>query len=197
VRHVDHTLQKLAIKIDLKKSLVPISAEQLFRQYFETYFEALFIYAFTMVKDTAEAKDIAQLSFIKLWDKRNDVELERSAKAYLFTTVYHLCLNAIRNKKLHTRHHQNLKMNQPAATQFTAEQNEVIRQVMYSIDQLPARCKEIFIKNRFEAKKYAEIAEELNISEKTVEAQMSKALKHLKEQLKNITLVLTLLLLMG
>ena len=78
-----------------------ITDEQL-RHYFNANFEGLFVYAFTLVKDGAEAKDIAQASFLKLWEKRNDITLERSVRAFLYTTVYHLALNAIKKKKIYS-----------------------------------------------------------------------------------------------
>jgi RNA polymerase sigma-70 factor (ECF subfamily) len=168
--------------------------EELFRQYFEAYFERLFLYAFTLVRNNAEAKDIAQSSFIKLWEKRADVEFETSARSYLYTTVYHLSLNAARNTRLRNRHHQTLKAAAASVTEYNPEEKELRERIVRAVEQLPPRCKEVFLKSRMEGKKYAEIAKELDISEKTVEVQMGKALKYLKAQLRDTTLLLILLM---
>ncbi|MGB8190504.1 MAG: RNA polymerase sigma-70 factor, partial [Chitinophagaceae bacterium] len=164
------------------------STGELYKEYFEAYFEGLFTYAFTIVKDQAEAKDIAQSSFIKLWEKREEIDFSRSARAYLFTTVYHLSLNTARNKKIRSSHHENLKSDQSFAPLYTSEQKEMMERIQQAIDQLPPRCKEVFVKSRLEAKKYAEIAQELSISIKTVEAQMGKALKFLKTELSDLAM---------
>jgi RNA polymerase sigma-70 factor (ECF subfamily) len=178
----------------LKSQPVEQTKEELFRHYFDVYFERLFIYAYTLIKDGTEAKDIAQASYIKLWEKRSNIDFTTSAKAFLYTTVYHLALNTNRNKKLRQRHQQNLSKNEITDTVYIPEQKEIMERIRKSIDELPPRCKEVFLKSRQEGKKYAEIAESLQVSEKTVEAQMGKALKYLREQLQDLILLAFILL---
>ena len=169
-----------------KKKSVAKNTDDLYRQYFEAYFEGLFTYAYTIVKDSAEARDIAQSCFIKLWQKRKDIDFSTRARSYLYTTAYHLALNTVRNRKTHQHHHESLENKAPATTIYTSEQKEIRARVREAIQQLPPRCREIFLKSRLEGRKYAEIAAELNISVKTVEVQMGRALKFLKEQLSDI-----------
>jgi RNA polymerase sigma-70 factor (ECF subfamily) len=169
-----------------KKKLVDINTDDLYRKYFEAYFEGLFTYAYTIVKDSAEARDIAQTSFIKLWQKRKEIDFSGKAKSYLYTTAYHLALNTVRNRKTHQQHQESLQNKNAPATIYTSEQKEIRNRIREAINQLPPRCREIFLKSRLEGRKYAEIAGELNISVKTVEVQMGRALKFLKEQLADI-----------
>jgi RNA polymerase sigma-70 factor, ECF subfamily len=181
-------------RYSLKPQLVEQTKEELFRHYFDVYFERLFIYAYTLVSDAAEAKDITQASYIKLWEKRSSVDFTTSAKAFLYTSVYHLSLNNNRNKKTRQRHQQNLVRKESTGAVYTPEQKETLERIRKTIDELPPRCKEVFLKSRLEGKKYAEIAEELQVSEKTVEAQMGKALKYLRQQLHDLIVLLFILL---
>jgi RNA polymerase sigma-70 factor (ECF subfamily) len=173
----------------LNNKQVYTNVEDLYKQYFHAYFEKLFVYAFTIVKHNAEAKDIVQTAFIKLWEKRQEINLPVAARSYLYTTVYHLSLNTLRDHKIRNRHHE--KLAPPTFTNKinTAEEQEIKARINLAIDALPPRCKEVFCKSRLEGKKYAEIAADLNISIKTVEVQMGKALKTLREQLADLAII--------
>jgi len=162
--------------------------EEDFKKTFGDYFDKLYRYAFTIVQDNGEAKDIVQSAFVKLWEKRHEVE---SAKAYLYTSVYHFSLNAIRNRKVREGHHQRLASSVSTDSSVdTAEVKEVRHRINQVIGKLPPKCKEVFYSSRFEGKKYAEIAEAMDISIKTVEAQMGKALKILRENLADLIVVI-------
>lgn len=164
--------------------------EELYKDIFHNNFERLFHYSFTIVGNNEDARDIAQTAFIKLWEKRNQIRFEQAARSYLYTTVYNLSLNTVRNQKNRKNAHDSLKIHQAEVNYYSAEQKENLRRIYQAIEALPTRCKEVFCKSRFESKKYLQIATELNISQKTVEAQMSKALKLLKEQLADLVLIL-------
>ena len=113
-----------------------------------------------------------------------------SAKAYLYTAVYRQCLNTIRNEKtkvVHLDHYRSELTPSVKAFYDISSFAELDTKVRDSIELLPAQCRLIFEKSRFEQKRYAEIADEMNLSIKTVEAQMGKALKILREQLKEYT----------
>ncbi|WP_276482555.1 RNA polymerase sigma-70 factor [Paraflavitalea pollutisoli] len=177
-----------------KTTTATMTAEAHYRQYFYTYFERLFGYAFTMVKDNAEAKDIVQSAFLKLWEKRSSIDLPNAGRAYLYTTVYHLSLNAIRNRAIRKGHHAQLADGITTVHVHTAEEAEIRERIRLAIETLPPRCREVFCKSRLEGKKYDAIAAELDISVKTVEAQMSKALKLLRTQLSDLALTSLVLL---
>ncbi|MGC4022206.1 MAG: RNA polymerase sigma-70 factor [Cyclobacteriaceae bacterium] len=161
------------------------SFEGLFKESFNLYFEGLHRYAFTMLKDNAKASDAVQSVFLKWWENQTQVKDVNESKAYLYTAVYRTCLNNIRNEKSKVLiSEEYLRQVGKTSTEDSFEFGELNDYLKNTIDELPPQCRIIFCKSRFEEKKYAEIAEEMNLSIKTVEAQMGKALKHLRERLK-------------
>ena len=179
----------LVITKSFEHKSITHTVEELYKQSFDRYFDRLYHYAYTIVKDNGEAKDIVQAAFIKLWEKRNEVNMDTSVKTYLYTSVYNLSLNTIRNRKTREQHHQQMKPPGSTIGLNTAEQKEIRMQINKAIEGLPERCREVFYKSRFEEKKYAEIAAELNISVKTVEGQVGKALKILREVLSHLATI--------
>ena len=156
-----------------------------FEEVFKTYFIPLTSFAQKYVPDLDTAKDIAHTVFINLWEKRNNIDWQKSLKSYLFTSVHNRCLNYIRDNKRTNNSVDIDSINDDVAWESRdfIEEQETIKNINKAIDLLPEKCKEIFLLNRFEGMKYAEVAEKLNISVKTVEAQMSKALKTLRTEL--------------
>lgn len=133
-----------------------------------------------------ECKDIVHNVFVNLWQKQDELDGERPIKPYLFKAVHNRCLNHIRDRKKIVRH--DLMMEDHPLEQYIespdfVEQSELEMKVAKCIDELPDTCRQIFKLSRFEEKKYKEIAELLGISVKTVEGQMTKALKLLRVQL--------------
>jgi RNA polymerase sigma-70 factor, ECF subfamily len=173
-----------------------LNSDSHFKQLFIEYFEGLYTYAYTILKSNLHAKDITQQAYLKLWEKRNSINLFQSGQAYLYTTVYRLSLNKLRDLDNQKRNTQNIYL-AISSDSNPAESKELREKIQAAIDALPDRCKEVFIKNRLEGKKYREIAAEMNISVKTVEVQMGKALKQLRSSLSGINeswLVIFLLL---
>ena len=168
----------------------------LFERCFHDTYEGLHRYAYTIIKDNEEARDIVQRVFIKLWEKQDTINLQQSARLYLYTAVHNLCLNAIRDQKTRKKyidHHKHTA--QHIAWETGAEEKELQQQIHHAIEALPPRCREVFCKSRLEGKRYAEIAEELQISVKTVEVQMGKALKILRSLLADtITTILIIII---
>ena len=164
-----------------------------FRELFETcfheYYEGLHRYAFTIVRERQQAKDIVQSVFCKWWEKRREISIETSIKSYLYAAVYHQSLNHVRN----TKNRKTFTVDFGEKNIDTAEENreemetrtELEYKLKNAIEDLPPRCKLIFLKSKFEKKKYSEIAAELNISVKTVEVQIGKAFNLLRGRLKN------------
>jgi len=181
--------QRLIAKSAFKNKLPVTTVEEVYQRCFYEYFEKLYAYAFTIVKDNAEAKDIVQAAYIKLWEKRTEVNLLVSARSYLYTAVYHLALNTVRNRKIREGHHLHLVPKIQLEKISSAEEKEIRLRIEQVISELPPRCREVFLKSRFEGKRYAEIASDLAISVKTVEVQMGKALKFLREKLADLLLV--------
>jgi RNA polymerase sigma-70 factor (ECF subfamily) len=154
-------------------------------KYFQTCFEGLYRYAHSLLKNNDDARDAVQAVFVKLWEKRATIDEQQSVQAYLYTSVYHYCLNAKRNEKVRTAYIQsNLTPQYQVNDPLISREN--INLITAALESLPPQCKLIFFKSRFEKKKYAEIATEMNLSVKTVEVQIGKALKILREKLSEV-----------
>lgn len=178
---------------DSAKTLDKAAFEELFR----SYFTPLCSFAQKFVNDTDEAKDIVHNVFINLWNKRKEVDLETSLKSYLFQGVHNRSLNFIRDNKKMVQFdapQSEGELSQYLESRDHLESSEAESRINRALDDLPEKCKEIFLMNRFDGLKYREIAEKLNISIKTVETQMSRALKSLREKLSDMITVLIFLL---
>ena len=154
-----------------------------YHQLFDNYYDNLCQYAYTIVKDMDEAKDIVQNIFLKLWENRMQLEITH-IKTYLYRAVYHNSINQLEYKAVRERFKYSNMQSQYTDNQlpevFSGELEENVRT---AIGLLPARCREIFIMSRYNELKYSEIADKLGISVNTVENQMSKALRILRERL--------------
>lgn len=150
---------------------------------FNTYYNWLCNYIYSLCNDPILAEDLAQETMIKFWEKRKKITVKTSLKNYLFRTCHNEFLQHIRKKKIKVDFLDQVRWDVLTAVyeeDKTPESNriEILNKL---IDQLPPRCKEVFILNKMERRKYKEIANDLGISIKTVENHMSKALSFLRE----------------
>jgi len=150
------------------------------------------------VKDFESAKEIAQDSFVNLWEKRESVDVSKSVKSYLTTIVYNKSLNYLRDHKKFNRDLLQAENLFPFISGGESDDEvisgELKNKIESAINDLPEKCREVFQLNRFQDMKYQQIADFLNISIKTVEAQMSKALKHMREKLGDYIAIIILLI---
>jgi RNA polymerase sigma-70 factor (ECF subfamily) len=151
------------------------------------------------VKDHDVAREIVQDAFITLWEKRTTIDISRPVKSYLTTMIHNKCQNWLRdNKKFNTdllEIENLLELSEVVNVDYLIHE-ELSAAIQRAIDDLPEKCREIFLLNRYENLKYNEIATKLDISQKTVEAQMSKALQHMRIRLSEylpVSLVLVIL----
>lgn len=170
--------------------------KQLFEQLFREYFSSLCNFALGYVNDLDTAKEIAQEVFINLWDKKDSITSDKSVKAYLFTSVRNRCLNYIRDHKKFRSYVLDVEIeeNKEVFENDSITQAETLDKIQQAIDKLPEKCRQVFELSRFEELKYKEIAEKLGISIKTVEVQISKALKILREELKELIISILLII---
>ncbi|MBY0432853.1 MAG: RNA polymerase sigma-70 factor [Cyclobacteriaceae bacterium] len=159
-----------------------------FEMLFKTYYEPLCNYAYSFLNDREEAEEVVQSAFITVWDKRQSLEIQTSVKSYLYRMVRNGCLNVIKHVKVkaaHLRHE--MAGGEPSyegASQGVIS-SELEQKIYEAMKALPEQCRLVFQLSRFEELKYQEIADQLNISVKTVENQMGKALKIMRTQLKD------------
>lgn len=148
------------------------------------------------VKDYETAREISQAAFISLWEKRETIDMERPVKSYLTTVIHNKCTNYLRDNHKFDKYILDIENLLEVPEYEGADsmvENELRLKIDVSIAELPEKCREIFVMNRYENLKYQEIADKLQISIKTVETQMSKALQHMRIRLAEyITLFLLL-----
>ena len=153
---------------------------------FRDHFSGLCQFASGYVKQEEVAKEIVQDAFVSLWEKRQTIDLAKPVKSYLTTTVRNKCLNFLRDHKKFSNDLLSLE-NLSEDTGFDQPdklvEKEIVQQIATGIAELPDKCREIFVLNRYENLKYQQIADKLQISVKTVETQMSKALQHMRIRL--------------
>ncbi|NVO20635.1 MAG: RNA polymerase sigma-70 factor [Bacteroidetes bacterium] len=170
-----------------------------FELLFRSEFKGLCFFAQKYVKDFETAREIVQEAFLSLWEKRDTIDASRPVKSYLATIIHHKCHNHLRdNKKFDTGllDIENLLEFRDVATLDILVEEELANAIQLALAELPEKCREIFILNRYENLKYHEIADKLQLSQKTVEAQMSKALQHFRVRLAEyLPLILVLMIL--
>ena len=173
---------------------VDIIDKKAFEEIFRSYFPPLCSFAKKYVRDFDIGKDIVHDVFLNMWDKRESIDTSKSIKSYLFTSVYNRCLNYIRDNKKFDQNEVDLERLNPDQAWDSSDklvETELEDKIKAILDSLPEKCREIFLMNRFEGLKYKEVAEKLGISVKTVETQMSKALKILRGNLvEYLTIIL-------
>lgn len=157
-----------------------------FEQVFKSHFKALHAYACTILKDESQAEELVQHVFFKLWEKKEQVNITQSVQAYLYRSVYNECLNYLKHQKVKKAHQSHTLYTSGSASEPVSKglvAKELQQKINEALKQLPEQCRTIFQMSRFEELKYREIAEKLNLSIKTVENQMGKALKIMRMQL--------------
>ncbi len=166
-----------------------------FEQLFKTHFVHLCNFSNQFVKDTDSAKDITQKVFINLWENREKIDTQKSIQSYLFTSVRNRSLNYIRDQKKFRSEVLDLELHdfEIPFDEDGIAMSELKDKVSEALDKLPEKCRLVFEMSRFQNMKYKDIAEELDISVKTVEAHMSKALKSLRANLEDYNYILLLI----
>jgi RNA polymerase sigma-70 factor (ECF subfamily) len=163
---------------------------------FRSHFAGLCFFAQKYVKDIDTAKEIVQDAFLSLWEKRDTIDMDRQVKSYLTMIIHNKCTNYLRdNRKFDTNILQieNLLDVPEYESTDSLVTGELKVSIESAINELPEKCREIFVMNRYENLKYQEIADKLQISVKTVETQMSKALQHMRPRLAAYLTVLVAL----
>lgn len=164
--------------------LTDLSDPSLFEELFKRYYSPLcaFTYRYTENHDLAE--EIVQDTFTYLWENLPRIEIRTTLESYLYGAVRNAALNHLKHLKVREKYELHAKQAKSAESTDFAELDELEAAIREALTSLPEKCREIFEMNRNQGLTYKEIAEQLEISIKTVETQMSRALKFLREALK-------------
>ncbi|MFH0756400.1 MAG: RNA polymerase sigma-70 factor [Bacteroidota bacterium] len=164
-----------------------------FEMLYNEQYKSLCYFAQRFVFDLDTSREIVQVVFVRIWEKRDALPADISLKTYLFTAVRNKCLDYLKHLKVENEFEKmRIKeiqessnilcktIDNPLDGLVTKELENAIKD---AIESLPGKCKAIFELSRYDGLTYRQIAEELNISVKTVETQMSRAIKSLREKL--------------
>lgn len=156
-----------------------------FEHLFRSYYSVLCAYANTFLKDVDTSEEVVQEMMFKLWTNRGNIRIESSVKSYLFRSVRNASLNVIKHVAIREEHKRFVEQSNASEERFEDQVvfSELHEKIREAIDRLPMERKRIFIMSRYDGKTYQQIADELKLSIKTVENQMGKALKTLREEL--------------
>lgn len=163
--------------------LLNSEGEPAMKHLFDKYYNYMCHAVYNVLKDTVMAEDIVQDVFYEVWKKRASINISTSLKAYLRRAAVNKSLNHIRNNRVKINDNEEAvielkQTNEDVQAQMEADELEIV--VHEAVRSLPPKCMEVFKLSRFELKSYQEIADHLGISIKTVENQISKALKTLR-----------------
>ncbi|OFX86001.1 MAG: hypothetical protein A2W99_16660 [Bacteroidetes bacterium GWF2_33_16] len=165
-----------SFKIETKKD---------FEILFNSHYNNLCAYANNFLKDVDASEEVVQEILFKLWTNKDSIAITTSIQSYLFRSVRNACLNLL--KHINVREEYKVQREYEMQNTISSEDEMIVseleQKIRSAIDQLPIERKKIFIMSRYDGLKYAEIAEKLNLSVSTVENQMVKALKFLREEL--------------
>ena len=175
------------------------SDEKVFENLFRLYYVKLSFFANKFVNDIEVSEEIVSDTFTHLWEQRGNLKITSSSNAYLYRMVQNRCLNFLKHKKIESEYvnylaKHNLLSEIPALSRNPYLEKELEEQVLKAIEDLPEKCREVFKMSRFELLKNKEIAEQLNISTKTVERHMTIALDKMRHCLKHFFILLSVFL---
>lgn len=161
--------------------------KQDFKQLFEQYYNPLCNFANAILYDSTKAEDAVQDVFVKMWQKKDALEDLEHLKSYLFRATKNKCIEYLRklklDQKLSEESARQLEVSSTINTDDEADKYLLKEKLFNSIRQLPPKCRDVFTMSKINGLTYNEIAEELGISAKTVENQMGRALRLLREMM--------------
>ncbi|MDU1889091.1 MAG: RNA polymerase sigma-70 factor [Dysgonomonas sp.] len=165
-------------------------------QLFQDYYQKFVHFANSYLEDEAAAEDIVMDGFMYYWENKSSLESIDNVPAYLLSIIKNKCLNALRARKVRLKANNNIsdynyRLLEASITTLEAcnptelFSEEVTHMVDEAINSLPEQTKKIFVRSRFQSMSYKEIAADMNVSVKSVEKHMTKALKILRIALKD------------
>lgn len=173
---IDSLFWKIALKDD----------KEAFKKLFTNFFAPLCVFAQRYVENRTTSEDIVQDVFFNIWKNRKNLDIRTSTRNFLITSVKNSCIDSLRRKEVESRYMtvQADKMNE-ADTEDLYAISELEEAINKALEKLPDKIRLVFEMSRFQELTYAEIAQQQDISVKTVEAYMTKALKQLRVELKD------------
>lgn len=155
---------------------------------FTYYYSGLCAYANQILKDMQASEDLVQDFFVKIWHQADKIQINCSLKSYFFSSIKNRAFDILKHEKIKTQY---VNLNDGCQESVTPDeiweftQGELEELIEKALQQVPPRAREIFEQSRFKGVANEEIARQLNISKRTVEVQISRALQVLRVELKD------------
>ena len=159
-----------------------------FELIFRFYYAGLVVFSKQLTNSGSDAEEMVQDFFVQLWENRKKIKDVDSLKPYFFTSIKNKSLNHLKKRGIEQNVHDYIKEQVEKDILYDPDiyvTSELQEQIRRAIDDLPERCREIFMMSKLRGFSNDEIAEEFNISKRTVETQISKALRILRNKLQN------------
>jgi RNA polymerase sigma-70 factor, ECF subfamily len=191
-----HFMPSSLLNITIKEKQLFLDFQEgshaVFDYFFDKYYQGLCVYAYRMLKSNSEAEDLVQDFFVRILENRKNIFIDSSVKSYFLRSVHNRCLDNLAHRKVKINHEQfRLKMlSEGDFQEYPLLDNELAQQIEWAIQNLPDGIRKTFILNRFEGFSYQQIAKQENVSVKTVEYRISKALTILRKDLVDYLLLL-------
>ena len=161
-------------------------SQQAFKELFFEFYPALCVFASQYVSCEETAKDIVQDAFCKIWANRKKIKIDTSFRNFLITTVHNNCIDSLRKQDIAHRYMGKKDLSEtPASPEEIYTLSELESMIRTALAKLPPKIRQSFEMSRLKGMSYNEIAEEMSLSPKTIEAYISKALKILRHELKD------------
>lgn len=179
--------EKLGGEIELLKGMIAGDTES-FRQIYGFYQGRVFLFAFRLTKSKSDAEEVVQEVFVKLWEKRENINIDKSFSAYVLTITKNFILDKFKKASLDRAMQQKMYANMQAMQNASVDEiikKELHRLQMQAINKLSPQQKKMFLLSREEELTYEEIANKLGISKNTVRNQISDALRTIRDYLSN------------
>jgi RNA polymerase sigma-70 factor, ECF subfamily len=164
-----------------------------YKSLYDKFYTGLLLYANSIINNIDISKDIVQDIFFKLWEKRKEFTIKYSLKSYLYTTVRNSCMDYLKHLKVEKKYfdHSLAELKEKELNFFSElftnpdeyDFEKYLKEIGTVIEDLPEQCRKIFKLSRFEGMKNGEVARHLNLSVRTVDTQIYRALKTLREKL--------------
>ncbi|MFT7198366.1 MAG: RNA polymerase sigma-70 factor (ECF subfamily) [Marinoscillum sp.] len=175
--------------------LINLQDEKLFENLFKEHYNSLVHFAKKYVNDDDDAEEVVHQLFTRLWVNNQSININSSIQSYLFGAMRNACMNYLKHVKVKNAYGDHVRLTHSSSVQIDfLELDELNSTIRNALDKIPEKCREVFELSRYEGEKYQEIADTLNVSIKTVEKQMSKALKILRDELSEYLIILILLI---
>lgn len=163
-----------------------------FNQVYERYWKRLYAYAFNILRDKGLTQDALHEVFTSIWIKKNSLEVN-NLKSYLFNAVRNSAISTLRKERFTELHETIIEnLTNPSEAEQNLDYNDLKSKINKAVEDLPAICRTVFYLSRFHNYSISEIATQLNISKRTVENNLTIALKHLRSNLGTLSFTLFL-----